>query len=181
MDWGILHATGKSSIAHWHLQFSGSNSRSTKFVDLLHATSHLLFLFYLWNPQAFSTKDKEGLDARITISKDCQLDCALPPVNVWLCPTVLECFCSRLIVSLTLIDGEYGRGVWSAFAIVNKLDLPSGPSVVSDTVTRRISRWNLWILSSWSIGCCWAMFVAQQYKITSKPKSFYICQNRIYQ
>ena len=74
-----------------------------------------------------------------------------------------------------------GRGVWSAFAIVDKLDLPSGPSVASDTVTRRISRWNLWIFSSWSIGCCWAMFVAQQYKITSKPKSFYICQNRIYQ
>ena len=41
MDWQVLHETGKPLIVHWHLLFSGYNSRSTKFVDLFHGTRHL--------------------------------------------------------------------------------------------------------------------------------------------
>ena len=50
-----------------------------------------------------------------------------------------------------------GRGVWSTFAIVDRLNLPSGPASVSlDAATHWISRWKLRTFTSWSVGLCWA-------------------------
>ena len=63
----------------------------------------ILLLFCLWSPQ----KIKRGLDARLTISEDHQLDCALSLVKAWLCSTGPDCFCFHLIVPLTLIGGEW--------------------------------------------------------------------------
>ena len=59
---------------------------------------------------------------------DCAPQCQTVFVPVWLYP------CN-------------GRGVWSTFEIVDKWNLPSGPSVVSDAATCWISRWTLQIFS----------------------------------
>ena len=66
-----------------------------------------------------------------------------------------------------------GRGVWSTFAIVERLNLPDVPSAPSVVTTCWISWWKLRIFNSRSAGFCWAIFVARRYRCCFELR---ICQ-----